>query len=132
DAAVRYVIALWPVSNPAYRYDYAQRVGRAELVRAHDAYFGTRERMEEASVPRILRAKQATHQPPLLVVQPGNDGNIPLEMTFDLMQAYQEAGGRVDYLFYPGEPHAFGHRPSAATTDLIVAMRDFIARSLAQ
>ena len=132
DAAVRYVIALWPVSNPAYRYDYAQRVGRAELVRAHDAYFGTRERMEEASVPRILRAKQATHQPPLLVVQPGNDGNIPLEMTFDLMQAYQEAGGRVDYLFYPGQPHAFGHRPSAATTDLIVAMRDFIARALAQ
>jgi acetyl esterase/lipase len=130
DASVRYVIALWPVSDPAYRYDYAKRVGRAELMRSHEAYFGTHENMERASVPRLLRASEHTHLPPLLVVQPGRDANIPLEMTFELMKSYQGAGGRLTYLFYPNQPHAFGHRASPDTSDLIGAMRDFVMRSL--
>jgi acetyl esterase len=130
DASVRYVIALWPVADPAYRYEYAKRAGRAELIRSHDGYFGTMETMRAASVPRLLRAKEQTHVPPLLVVQPGNDANIPREMTFDLLAAYQEAGGRTTYQFYPNQPHAFGHRPSADTDHLIRAMRDFIAGEL--
>jgi len=130
DSSVSYVVALWPVSNPAYRYDYAKRVGRSELIKSHDAYFGSREQMEQASVPGIIRAKAATHFPALLVVQPGKDANIPREMTFDLINAYQDAGGRVEYLFYPNQPHAFGHRPSADTNHLVVAMRDFIARTI--
>jgi acetyl esterase/lipase len=132
DASVRYVIALWPVSDPAYRYDYANRVGRAELLRSHEAYFGTRDTMQRASVPRLVRASEQTHLPPLLVVQPGRDANIPIEMTFELMKAYQDAGGRLEYLFYPNQPHAFGHRASPDTSHLIGAMRDFIARSVAK
>lgn len=130
DASVRYVIALWPVADPAYRYEYAKRVRRAELIRSHDGYFGTPDTMRAASVPRLLRAKEQSHVPPLFVVQPGNDANIPREMTFDLLAAYQEAGGRTTYQFYPNQPHAFGHRPSADTDHLIVAMRDFIAGEL--
>ena len=130
DASVRYVIALWPVADPAYRYEYAQRIGRAELIRSHDGYFGTLGTMRTASVPRLLRAKEHTHVPPLLVVQPGNDANIPREMTFDLLAAYQDAGGRTAYQFFPNQPHAFGHRPSADTDHLIRAMRDFIAGEL--
>lgn len=130
DASVRYVIALWPVSDPAYRYDYAKRVGRAELLRSHEAYFGTRDVMQRASVPRLVRAGEQTHVPPLLVVQPGRDANIPIEMTFDLMKSYQDAGGRLEYLFYPQQPHAFGHRASADTDHLIVAMTEFVGRTL--
>jgi acetyl esterase/lipase len=127
DAAVRYIIALWPVSDPAYRYEYAQRVGRSELIKSHDSYFGSQDAMRRASVPRLVRAKEAQQLPALFVVQPGNDANIPREMTFDLLNAYQDAGGRVTYQFYPGQPHAFGHRPSADTARLIGAMRDFVA-----
>jgi acetyl esterase len=131
DASVRYVIALWPVSDPAHRYEYAKRVGRGELLKSHDAYFGSFEAMHRASVPRVLRAKEATQLPPLFVVQPGNDANIPREMTFDLISAYQDAGGRVDYQFYPNRAHAFGHRASEDTDRLVAAMRDFIAAELA-
>lgn len=130
DASVRYVIALWPVSDPAYRYEYAKRVGRAELIRSHDAYFGTLATMQRASVPRVVRAKEQTHLPPLLVVQPGRDANIPIEMTFELMKAYQDAGGRLEYSFYPQQPHAFGHRASADTNHLIESMKDFVERTL--
>jgi acetyl esterase len=130
DASVAYVIALWPVSDPAHRYEYAQRSGRNDLIKSHDAYYGTRERMQSASVPHALRSGRTRHNPPALIVQPGNDANIPRPMTFDLIAAYQDAGGRVEYLFYPGQPHAFGHRPSDDSTDLMRAMRDFIQRRL--
>ena len=127
DASVRYVIALWPVSDPAYRYEYAKRVGRDELVKSHDRFFGTTEHMRQASVPRLLRAKEAQQLPPLFVVHAGKDANIPPEMTLDLVTSYQEAGGALTYQVYPNQPHAFGHRASAATDHLILAMRDFIA-----
>jgi dipeptidyl aminopeptidase/acylaminoacyl peptidase len=61
-------------------------------------------------------------------VQPGNDSNIPQDMTFDLLHAWQARGGKLDYVFYPSQPHAFGHRPSEATTDLIKTIAAFIKR----
>jgi acetyl esterase/lipase len=130
DASVRYVIALWPVSDPAYRYEYAKRVGRNELIKSHENYFGSREAMLEASVPRALRAKETQQLPSLLLVQAGNDANIPREMTLDVLAAYQDLGGRVTYQFYPNQPHAFGHRPSADTDRLVAQMRNFIVASI--
>lgn len=128
---LRYLIALWAVSDPAYRYEFAKRSGRADLIKSHDAYYGTTARMQSASVPRALRAGEAEHLPVLLFAQPGKDANIPREMTFDLLGAYQEAGGQVEYAFYPGQAHGFGHRPSDATNELIATMRDFIGRRIA-
>jgi acetyl esterase/lipase len=129
SASVAYVIALWPVSDPAFRYDYAKRVGRDELIKAHDNYFGSTDQMSAASVQRILDAKEATHLPPVLIVEPGKDANIPREMTQRLLESLQNFGGKVDYAFYPGQPHGFGHFPSTETDDLIQRMRDFIARN---
>lgn len=128
SAAVDYVVAMWPVSDPAARYRYAKRAGIARLAELTEKYFANEDAMWDASIPRIVTSGEAKTLPPILVVQPGDDSNIPQDMTFDLLHAWQARGGRVDYLFYPGQPHAFGHRPSAATTDLIRAVGDFIAR----
>ncbi len=131
DASVAYIIPLWPVSDPLYRFGYAKEVGRERLIEFHQAYFGDENAMGDASVQRLLRAGEAVEKlPPILVVQPGEDTNIPRPMTFDLMAAYQDAGGQVDYHFYPGMPHAFAHRPSASTDECIDGMRSFINRSL--
>lgn len=131
SAEVSYIVALWPVSDPSYRYEYAKRVGRDGLIKMHDDYFGTQENMKAASIARILNENEATEKlPTVLIVQAGEDGNIPREMTFDVMAAFQNAGSKVDYAFFPGMPHAFGHRPSEYTDDLIVTMRDFIARQI--
>jgi acetyl esterase/lipase len=111
--AVKYIIALWPVSDPHYRYHYA---------------------MKDASIQRILNSGEATENlPPVMIVEPGEDLNIPREMTLELMKSFQNAGGKADHLFYPGMPHAFASRESAnsaSTDDLILAMRDFINRQL--
>lgn len=131
SAGVAYVIGLWPVSDPAYRYAYAKEVGRAELVKAHDNYFVTEANMHRASIARVIEAGEAVQAlPAALIVQPGEDANVPRAMTAALVQAYQEAGGYLEYVFFPGQPHGFAHRPSATTDDCIRAMRSFISRRL--
>lgn len=132
-AAVDYVVALWPVSDPLYRYHYAARVNRPRLRAMHEAYFGTEAAMKNASIQRILNQGEAVDTlPAVMIVQPGEDENIPWRMTFDLIAALQNNNAPVEYLFYPGEAHAFGHRPSKASEDLVQAMHDFIARRLSE
>jgi acetyl esterase/lipase len=128
SAQVNYVIAMWPVSDPAARYRYAQRAKIEALTNGGLSYFKTEDAMWDASIPRIVTSGEAKTLPPILVVQPGNDSNIPQDMTFDLLHAWQARGGKLDYAFYPGQPHAFGHRASEATTDLIKTMSAFIKR----
>ncbi len=132
SANVDYVVAMWPVSDPAARYRYAKRAGIATLVNMSLAYFADEPAMWDASIPRIVTSGEAKALPPILVVQPGDDRNIPQDMTFDLLHAWQGRGGKLDYVFYPGQPHAFGHRPSEATTDLIATVATFIKRQNAR
>lgn len=113
SATPAYIVALWPVSNPVYRYQFAQSTGRDDLVRAHEGYFGSIQRMENASVQRTLRSGEAVQPPPTMVVQPGDDANVPEEMTIDLIRALQERNTAVNYRYMPNLPHAFAYRPSA-------------------
>ena len=128
SAEVCCVVALWPVSNPARRLRHAIETGRDELVEAHFRYFRDEAHMRDASVQRRLRAGEAQHVPPLLLVQPGEDANVPRDMTLDLVREYQDAGGTVHYLFYPGLPHGFAYGASAATTRLSEEIRWFLGR----
>ena len=126
SAAVGYVIALWPVSDPLARFRYARASGREELVAAHLRYYRDEEHMAQASVQRALAQGQAQTLPPLLVVQPGADRNVPQEMTLDLLREYQRAGGDLQYLFYPGLPHAFAYQASPETDRLFQDMWPFV------
>ena len=130
DASVAYVVALWPVSNPLARLEYALEVGRSELVRAHQGYFGSREIMHQASVQRILRSREFTHLPPVFVVQPGEDANVPQYMTNDLLAAFRGVRHEAEYLHMPDQPHAFAYEASAATDQCEAAVWDFIRRQL--
>jgi len=125
---VRFVIALWPVSDPYYRYRYAKRAGLERLIAAHDAYWVSEDAMREASVPRIVVAGEAVNVPPILLVQPGEDSNVPIEMTFDVIRAWQARRGYVEYVHFPDQPHAFAYRASPATDSMIVVITDFAKR----
>ena len=132
DASAAYVIALWPVSNPLERLRYAKRAGRSELVRAHQGYFGSLENMHEASVQRVIRTRNYTHLPPIFIVQPGEDANVPQYMTNDLLAAFRGVGHDVDYLHMPGLPHAFAYEASDATDECAAAIGEFISKQLVQ
>lgn len=128
DASVAYVVGLWPVSDPHYRYRYAKRAGLTRLAEGGMSYFGDEAMMRTASVPRVVVAGEARHLPPALIVQPGEDSNVPIEMTFDLLRAWQSRAGHIEYAHFPDQPHGFGGRASVETTDMVRLVRDFVTR----
>jgi len=123
-----YVIALWPVSDPAYRYEYAKRTQRTFLINAHEKYFNDVETMQSASVQKNVKDGDWNHLPPILIVQPGEDKNVPIEMTKELMHQYQAANGYLEYVFYPGEEHGFAHYPSDISDRCIELIVSFALR----
>ncbi len=125
---VGFIVALWPVSDPLFRYRYAKRAGIKRLVAAHEGYYVREDAMRAASVPRLVTAGEYDDLPPLLVVQPGEDGNVPVEMTFNLLRAWQEREGYVEYAHYPGLPHAFGHVDSLESRHMIELIKSFAWR----
>lgn len=129
DASTRVlgIAALWPVSDPLYRYHYAKRTQRPELLAGHDAYFKTETAMRAASVPRIVNEGHAEQLPPLFVVQPGEDKNVPREMTHSLVEAWEQRGGRVSCGYYPGMPHGFACRAGGYSEACIMEVAAFFA-----
>ena len=124
----KFLIALWPVSCPYQRYRYAKRAKIQRLIDAHDAYFGSEDAMREASVPRLLAAGEAESLPPLLVVAPGEDGNVPIDIQMSLLRAYQDRGGHIEYSYFPGLPHAFGLKDSPDTKRMVELVIAFAKR----
>jgi len=140
DASASCVAALWPPVDTFTRYDWLlerlenasndERANYESLRRGMEAYFGDRETMRVASVPRIVRGGEATHIPPIWVCYPELDQNVPFFIVQDLEKTWREAGGRVDVRVYPAQPHAFGHRPGAATDEFVDDLASFLATHL--
>lgn len=126
----RYVVALWPVSDPLARLRYAESMGREDLVASHFAYFSDETCMAETSIPRILEANEADSLPPIWVAQPGADRNVPPKMTLALLEAYQRQGGMVEYAFDAEQPHAFLYEDTPETRSCLAGIKSFISRAL--
>ena len=116
SAVVTYVVALWPVSDPGTRYQYAIRTGREELRAAHDGYFGEIQTMRKATIQGILAKQESPDIPNVMIIQPGLDKNVPGTMTLHLLEALQEHQASITYRFMPNLEHAFAYQPSVAST----------------
>jgi acetyl esterase/lipase len=139
DESVAFVLALYPVADPLARFRYV--VGRQDdgsgfdakrLIAAHHGYFLSEAQMAEASVTRIVTAREARALPPVWLAHPELDDNVPAAITDAFVQAYQQAGGAVERVHFPGARHGFIQQPSADADKAIALIRDFIGRHLAR
>lgn len=140
DAAVAYVLALYPVADPLARYRYA--LGREHeppppsgfnakrLIASSRAYFADEAAMAEASVTRIAASGAAKARPPAFVAQPELDDNVPAEITEAFVRAYRSAGGTVEHARFPGMRHGFMTAAGPAHDECVAMMRDFIGKQL--
>lgn len=139
SAAVDFVIALWPVSNPIARYQYATarlhedpdtfvRFAPDRLKRGHEAYFIDQAQMSDAAIQHIVLTSGFSHLPPVFIVQPELDQNVPVMMSQTLRGAWELAGANADYKLYPGVAHAFAHADGPQTDACISDMIEFINR----
>jgi acetyl esterase len=140
DDSVIFAVALYPVADPFARFRYVlAREGESaapsgfdakRLIASHRAYFPTEAAMAEASVTRVLSAKEATALPPVWIAQAGLDDNVPAAITEAFVGAYREAGGPVECVHFPGARHGFIQQPGPDTDKCVGLVREFIGRQL--
>jgi acetyl esterase/lipase len=133
DASLAYVVACWPVANPLERYHRARREG-LDGVAAYEAYWPSEAAMEQGSPELIVERGQATHLPPLLIIQGTADELVPPEMQATFVETYRRAGGEVEMRLYEGMPHTFIVRqPEHPQSErALEAMAEFIDRQNAK
>jgi acetyl esterase/lipase len=100
------------------------------LIASHRAYFPTESAMAEASVTRVLSAKEATALPPVWIAQAGLDDNVAAAITEAFVGAYREAGGPVECVHFPGARHGFIQQSGPDTDKCVGLVREFIGRQL--
>lgn len=136
---VDFVIALWPVSNPAARYHYllARQLETAEsldgwdpfrLAQGHRGYFRSVAQMHAASLQDVLTRGVFNKLPPLFIVQPELDRNVPVFMSQTFHGAWRMAGGMVEYRLYPGVGHGFAAGDTSQTGPCLQDIAAFIRR----
>src|SRR5579859_732617 len=107
DASLAYVVACWPVSDPPYRYQLAQREGDESPVKSHNAYWGTEEAMAEGSPPLMLERGEVVELPPVIGIQRKVDRAHPLEMQQRLVEWYQKRGGHIEMPLFDNLPSPY-------------------------
>lgn len=128
DATLRYVIGLYPILDPYARYVFAQQTHRADLIKAHDAYFHTTQAMQEGNPTLILSRGERVEHPPALILQGTADTNVTPEMQEHFVTAYRAAGGSVDLEIFPGVSHGFTVQ-SGPATDRALALIEILHRA---
>jgi acetyl esterase/lipase len=129
DASLAYVVACWPVSDPLYRYQVARQAGNEELIRLHDAYWGSEAAMSEGSPPLILERGEPVELPPTLVIQRKKDDLHPLEMQQRQAEWYRRRGGSIEMPLYEYLPRPFALGPDYPDAmRAIEAIADFVRR----
>ena len=131
DATVTYVLSFWGVLDPYARYLYAQKAGRAELVKASEAYFLTTEAMQEGNPQYILNRGEPVTLPPTLLIQGTSDANVPLEIPKHLAAAYRKAGGAIEMHIFPNMPHGFAGWPAPEVERALGITKAFVSSRLA-
>ncbi len=95
NASLAYVIAAWPVIDPLFRFHFAKKSNREELIKAHLEYWQTEEAMAEGSPQTAVDKDQQVDLPPVLLLLKANDNNHPLEMQERFIASYRKRGGEI-------------------------------------
>jgi acetyl esterase len=128
NASLAYVVACWPVTDPFARYHYAIARTMVQHIESHQAYWVDEAAMAEGSPQRIVAEGEATHLPPLLLVQGTDDTVVTPDMTDRFARAYAAAGGDVELKKFANERHTFITKTpkSMASKTAIATIRDFV------
>lgn len=107
DAALDFVIADAPVTDPQAHLEKAVAEGRQSTIERHHLYWPDDESPIEGNPARILERREAAELPPLFISQGHEDIPVPLAGTRTFAALYEAAGGHVELLAFPGLGHGF-------------------------
>ena len=130
DATVRYVAARSPISDPYARYQQAEKMKRAEMIRNTKTYWVPWETIYEGNPQQILERREKVSLPPLLIMQGALDDNVLPSMQKKFADAYRAAGGECQFEIFEGCEHLWVDKPGPMTDKAHEMVKSFIARYL--
>lgn len=128
DASVAFFIACWPILDPLARYRMAQSTAKQRLVANHNAYFADEAAMTLGNPYLVIERGEATHKPPVIIIQGTADENVEHARADMFADAYRKAGGKAEVHKFDGQPHTFATaNPDAeASKQAIGKIRAFV------
>jgi acetyl esterase len=130
DATVMYVIARSPISDPAARYEQAQKMQRETLIQNSEIYFKPWEAIFEGNPQQMLERGETVTLPPMFILQGALDDNVLPAVQERFVESYRAAGGEIELEVYPGADHRWIIQPGPQTDRAIEMIKAFIARQL--
>lgn len=132
DAALAYLLLVWPILDPYGRFIFAQATNRDDIVTSTRTFFDPWDTIWEGSPMAILERGEIVERPPALILQGTADENVTPALQQRFAAAYHAAGGEVELELFPDQPHRFTRTPSAATDRAHVLLRAFVGRQIAR
>ncbi|MHB8529851.1 MAG: alpha/beta hydrolase [Caulobacteraceae bacterium] len=130
DATVDYVITRSPISDTFARFENAQAMQSAMMVKFNERFFVPWETIHEANPREILERREAIALKPLLIMQGALDDNVRPAPQTRFVEAYRAAGGSCDYTIFEDCGHEWVATPGPQTDRAYELAKDFIARQV--
>ena len=131
DAAVRYVAARSPISDPFARWQQAEKMKRAEMIQNTKKYWTPWETIHEGNPQEILERREKVSLPPLLIMQGSLDDNVLPSLQEKFAASYRAAGGECHLEIFEGCEHLWVDKPGPMTDKAHEMVKGFIAKNLA-
>jgi acetyl esterase len=130
DASVAYVAARSPISDPYARFQQAEKMQRAEMIKNTKTYWVPWETIYEGNPQQILDRKEKVSLPPLLIMQGALDDNVLPSLQEKFAASYRAAGGECQLEIFEGCEHLWVDKPGPMTDKAHEMVKAFVARSL--
>jgi acetyl esterase/lipase len=130
DASVAYVAARSPISDPYARYQQAEKMKRAEMVKNTKTHWVPWETIYEGNPQQILERREKVSLPPLLIMQGALDDNVLPSLQEKFAASYRAAGGECQLEVFEGCEHLWVDKPGPMTDKAHEMVKAFIARNL--
>jgi alpha-beta hydrolase superfamily lysophospholipase len=130
DASVAYVAARSPISDPYARFQQAEKMKRAEMIKNTKTYWVPWETIYEGNPQQILDRKEKVSLPPLLIMQGALDDNVLPSLQEKFAASYRAAGGECQLEIFEGCEHLWVDKPGPMTDKAHEMVKGFVARSL--
>jgi acetyl esterase len=127
-AAVAYVAARSPISDPYARFQQADRMKRQGMVENSTTYFNPWDDIFEGNPQRILERGEPVTLVPMLIMQGALDDNVLPAIQETFAAAYRAAGGVCKLTVFEGCEHEWVAKPGPQTDRAREMVKAFIAR----
>jgi len=130
DATVAYVATRSPISDTVARFQQAEKMKRANMIKNNQTYFRPWDSIFESNPQQIVDRREAATLPPLLIMQGALDDNVLPAVQEKFAASYRAAGGQCDLHVFEGCEHEWVAKPGPQTDRAHEMVKAFIARNL--